>query len=341
MTPATPRTCPLTGITLTKYSRRPQVYPAIVDYQFPLFTMLRSYAIEYWAFDSWEGNGWFKRNKHLVKAAIYNQVLNFEPDEVIDIPLLKQRLESSPIPRTPKQRLDFIFRYISDKLDSPVDNFSVDVPTEVKGDVEVPRWDNESERAYGQFNHFLLEVYSKNKNEFLFYLRTLEKEGLIEVETRLNGNVETLFINVTYAGLSYLGELENAGVITNNCFIAMAFSEERSSYRTAIINAVEACGFFPIIIDNRDLDSDKTINDQIIAEIRRCKFCISDFTLQRNGVYFEAGFALGLGKPVIYVCEQEDFKNSHFDLKPFQHILYKSAEELQTGLIRKMGAWIK
>ena len=111
-------------------------------------------------------------------------------------------------------------------------------------------------------------------------------------------------------------------------------------YRAAIIQPITDYSYNEIIVDTRDIESDKTINDQIIADIRRCKFCISDFTMQKTGVYFEAGFALGLGKPVIYVCDRSDFENSHFDLKPFQHLIYNSPQELHTGLVRKIQAWI-
>ncbi len=50
-----------------------------------------------------------------------------------------------------------------------------------------------------------------------------------------------------------------------------------------------------MIFGDRNIDSYQIINDQIIANIRICKFCISDFTMQSNGGYFEVGFALGLG----------------------------------------------
>lgn len=41
------------------------------------------------------------------------------------------------------------------------------------------------------------------------------------------------------------------------------------------------------------------IHDEVIAMLRRSKFVVADFTGQRGGVYFEAGFALGLGLQVI------------------------------------------
>ena len=47
------------------------------------------------------------------------------------------------------------------------------------------------------------------------------------------------------------------------------------------------------------------INDEIIATIRRSRFMVCDLTGYRGGVYFEAGFAYGLGLPVIYTCRKD------------------------------------
>jgi nucleoside 2-deoxyribosyltransferase len=47
------------------------------------------------------------------------------------------------------------------------------------------------------------------------------------------------------------------------------------------------------------------INDEIIAQIRRSRFMVCDLTGHRGGVYFEAGFAYGLGMPVIYTCRKD------------------------------------
>ena len=75
-------------------------------------------------------------------------------------------------------------------------------------------------------------------------------------------------------------------------------------------------GFEPILIDERNIDSDRTINDEIIANLKKCKFCIADFSYHSNGVYFESGFALGQNKKVIYTCLDREFEKAHFDIRP-------------------------
>ncbi len=60
--------------------------------------------------------------------------------------------------------------------------------------------------------------------------------------------------------------------------------------------------------------------DRILARIRESRFVIADLTHNRGGVYYEAGFAEGLGIPVIYTCDADCLdpeapkeKRVHFD----------------------------
>ena len=62
-------------------------------------------------------------------------------------------------------------------------------------------------------------------------------------------------------------------------------------------------------------------------------------SLHRNGVYFEVGFALGLGKQVIYLSHKDYFEDSHFDIRQLQHIIYESPEDLEKLLIDKVNVW--
>jgi len=82
------------------------------------------------------------------------------------------------------------------------------------------------------------------------------------------------------------------------------------------------------------------IVDRIIAEIRTCQFMVADFTGQKAGVYFEAGFAKGLGREVIWTCKEDDFKNVHFDIAQFSHIIWKNSAELRSRLAYKIKATI-
>ena len=57
-------------------------------------------------------------------------------------------------------------------------------------------------------------------------------------------------------------------------------------------------------IDAKEYNGD--VVDEIMAEIRESRFVVCDLTGHRNGVYFEAGFAMGLSIPTIWTCRDDD-----------------------------------
>ncbi len=180
--------------------------------------------------------------------------------------------------------------------------------------------------------------YFKNKQELFFYIKSLTNKNFIESNYTTSSNT---YIKLTHEALNRIVEIENNSVKSNECFIAMAFDDRTKTYREAIKKALENNKFKAVIIDEEHLDSDKTIPDGILNKIRKAKFCIADFTLHRNGVYFESGYALGLGKQVIYTCKEDDFKNAHFDIKQLQHVLYNTPDELEKKLTNKIEFWIR
>jgi nucleoside 2-deoxyribosyltransferase len=80
------------------------------------------------------------------------------------------------------------------------------------------------------------------------------------------------------------------------------------------------------------------IDDFIIAQIRRCRFLVADFTGQRNGVYFEAGFAHGLGRKVIWMCNESEKDKLHFDTRQFNHIMYTDMDQARMQLTDRIVA---
>jgi hypothetical protein len=185
---------------------------------------------------------------------------------------------------------------------------------------------------------FALVHYFKNEEEAKFYINVLEKKGLVELKTFHDITAYTL----TYEGLLHSIDLTEEGQHSRKCFVAMSFDE---AYRSIFLDAiVPACINFNYEARRTDFlhpDSDNTINDFIIAEIKKCKFCIADFTKLRAGVYFEAGYALGRGKKVIYTCHRDYFRQIHFDVNHYPVLIYESVEELQEMLINKIEAFIE
>ena len=96
---------------------------------------------------------------------------------------------------------------------------------------------------------------------------------------------------------------------------------------------------------NEKPDVDK-IDDEIIGEIRRSRFLVADFTHgsegARGGVYYEAGFAYGLGLTVIRSCRKDimDRNELHFDVRQHYHVAWENSEQLRDGLEKRIRALI-
>ena len=127
-------------------------------------------------------------------------------------------------------------------------------------------------------------------------------------------------------------EQERRGVDSTDAFVAMWFDEKMDeAYEKGIKPAIEEAGYGPVRID-RNISPGK-ICDEIIAQIRKSRFLVADFTGGRQGVYFEAGFAMGLGIPVIWTVREDRVKTDlHFDTRQYRHIDWKDVSDLRTRL---------
>ncbi len=183
------------------------------------------------------------------------------------------------------------------------------------------------------------KLYFANQEELNFYMSNLKSQDLIGYES-YSGLGEYQNIILTLNGLTKLIKIEEIKY-SRFCFIAMSFSKELEPvYDNAILPALLETDFIPIIVSKETIGSDQTINDAIIAGIKKSRFTIADFTEHKAGVYFEAGYALGRGQKVIYTCNRSDIDKAHFDTRNFQHIVWDTHEDLKEALINKIRAYI-
>ncbi len=117
----------------------------------------------------------------------------------------------------------------------------------------------------------------------------------------------------------------------------MSFSKDQAPVWSEVIEpAIVDAGYRPIRVDK--YEHSQRIDDEIIAQIRRCRFLVADFTEQKKGVYFEAGFSLGLGRNVIWMCKGSDKDNLHFDTRQYNHILYDDFAKARKALTDRIVA---
>ncbi len=167
---------------------------------------------------------------------------------------------------------------------------------------------------------------SRNEAEAGFFRQALEAQKLLASQRLAGGNG----IRVTTEGLQELERLAQSGSESSNAFIAMWFDPSRRRADGAIQEAIREAGYLPVRLDQ--VEHLNRIDDEMVARIRSSKFMVADFSGHRHNVYFEAGFMLGLGRPVISLCEKTDIENLHFDTRQYAMIDYTDEEELKKRL---------
>ena len=177
------------------------------------------------------------------------------------------------------------------------------------------------------------------RKEIQFFLNYLEKQGWIS-PPYFNGTAEVN--HLTVKGYARLDKLENVTTNSSQAFVAMWFDDwMKDTYEIGIKLGIEAAGYEAKRIDR--VEHINKIDDEIIAEIKRSRFVVADFTHgdsgARGGVYYEAGFAHGLNIPVIFTCREDILEDIHFDTRQFNHIAWESEkpEELCKALANRIA----
>jgi hypothetical protein len=168
----------------------------------------------------------------------------------------------------------------------------------------------------------MAETESEDFDEFFRLVKMLGETGLIE--DQLSMTAQEWFFNTPRAW-SEVERLLTTQTDSNQAFVAMWFNDSvEEAFTKGIAPAIAHSGYRPLRIDQKEHNN--KIDDEIIAEIRRSRFVIADFTCApgspRGGVYYEAGFARGLGMPVIWTCKNESMSDLHFDTRQYAHIVW-------------------
>jgi hypothetical protein len=115
-------------------------------------------------------------------------------------------------------------------------------------------------------------------------------------------------------------------------------------YKLAIERAIKDAGFVPRRIS--EVEDSSNIPVQILDYIDNSKIIIADFTYQRRNCYFEAGYALGRGKEVIFTVNLEkrmaganpDDEKLAFDIAGHRFIEWKEPRKLYDKLMERFVA---
>lgn len=229
------------------------------------------------------------------------------------------------------QRANQLLRYIQERLPDIGSVFSFETHVSVIEDHQITGWTK-------RYQHMLAWSESSNVEELIFLLDFLESSSWLE---KLPGGATLLNYRVTVSGYSYLAEIGHTHADSSQAFVAMWFDESMDEvWENGLRPAIYGTGYEAVRIDQKEHLN--RIDDEIIAEIRRSRFLVADFTQgetgARGGVYYEAGFAHGLSIPVIFTCRKDCLKQLHFDTRQYPHIVWETPQQLRDGLTNRISA---
>lgn len=114
-------------------------------------------------------------------------------------------------------------------------------------------------------------------------------------------------------------------------FVAMPIVPGDQNYDDvldAIKEAAKRCGIHAERVD--EPQSNERITDRILESIRKAEYVVVDLTGSRPNVFYEAGYALGIGKIPIYIAREGT--KLEFDLKDYPVIFFGGMKQLKDKL---------
>jgi hypothetical protein len=239
--------------------------------------------------------------------------------ELLTLENYKLIASQAPDKNDVSQKVRYLIGYIAYKSQFPGDKI------ELKGDQDYPI------------------CFAENAREFKFYIQYAKEAGYVNEEfVNQRTGYQYWLTPKGWEETRHIPTLESPYV-----FVAMSFSKENQfskiltqAYDEAIKPAIEEDAGYQKAVR---VDREQFLGDivfEIIARIKECRFLVADVTEQKNGVYYEAGYAMGMGLPVIWLCHKDDMKNAHFDTRQMNHIPWDDIPELRKNLANRILATI-
>ncbi|MES2770223.1 MAG: nucleoside 2-deoxyribosyltransferase [Bdellovibrionota bacterium] len=189
-----------------------------------------------------------------------------------------------------------------------------------------------------------------NDEELLQILQYLFNKKLIKtrrsdvpVSALTAFNFHNVEWQMTVDGWAHISK-QNISQNTNKVFIATQFKWTEGNSQDAIDaikNACKDCGYDANVVSQAHTDN---ITNKIMSEIKDSKFVVAELTYNNRGVYFESGYARGLGKPVFHLIKSDhvdgddkEGKRIHFDIQQIMYRQWDNYEQLREML----RDWIK
>jgi hypothetical protein len=222
-------------------------------------------------------------------------------------PLLRDRASVAPFPRTLGDRLDLALIWFAGAAGS------LGAPAEVVDQ-----------------SAFLARI-GLTAGYVQAHLDAMHKYGWID-SPAVSGQNSRYQVTLTALGWARVEAIENGlpdstlvFLALSNRYVANGEPADPDGLGAALRDAIAAALPAPLSAYRVENDhSAVNITDEIVANIRRARFVVADLTCARPNVYFEAGLAMGLGKPVVFTRRAGE--TAHFDVAAYKIIEWAPGE---------------
>ncbi len=264
-----------------------------------------------------------EESKHIIAGYLEEINGNRKEPFVIFRETIPMILDDVKIPKTSMQKLEKLLLYCYNKNEYIGQEFTTCAKYK--------------EYSYGEYFYYLNGddkrfgiAYTKNPDELEGMIYAMSDLGWLSINS-FSDRFDYFILSAQ--GLFYAEQLLTTNINSNKVFVATEFHDDYEKRLTdAIKPACKDCGFEAFTISDEGFNNN--INDEMIVGIKRSKFLIADFTHNNKGVYYEAGFASGMGLEVIKCCNKnwfdEEDKNGqrknklHFDIEHDNFIMYEN-----------------
>jgi hypothetical protein len=267
---------------------------------------LSNYGIEF----SSESNSQFtddqyEKNKALLRKSVYDLAPKKYPATPIKVTAKFAREVFSHDFPTPIDQVNYLIRFLGGNLGY-----------------------SGAEYEYGEanlLNTFRMRSATASINDA--NLASIIRNAMELTLVKLDGN----YISLTIHGWEKYQELKKGISDSTRVFMAMQFDDAQKEFvKNNLKPVIKKLGYDLSILS--DITSEENnIDIKLRNAIRDSILLICDLTHRNNGAYFEAGFAEGLGKPVVYICEEKSFneedKRIHFDVAHMEIYMWNNEDK--------------
>lgn len=237
-------------------------------------------------------------------------------------------------PRTFADRIDYILLYLNKRMKHMGQQVSLALQ-ELISMLFVDRYEIDVDKFLHEYENSEERKEEDYIYEVEYMLRYLSDTGYIEYNAGPSTE-DAIDITLTPAAYKRIDELQKNSSYGRNVLVAMKFGNETLKLRDAIRKGISDADYIAVFID--EVQHNDFITPELLKCIRESKFVVVDLTHQNNGAYFEEGYAMGIGKTVIQLCQKDT--RLHFDIAQKNTIIWDIEDDIPKRLANRIMATI-